>query len=164
MGKNWPSRVPLFCKCIFLSSANISVFIYFHPESVEAEEAWAEYKCRCISGRALFLVEANHSPSSLRAGWNPQRWLVSVLSRERRYESVISRWTSHSGNAPFIHHRSICRVAAASWPQTPPSYVDRGISSTWVSSDGLILMATDDQNEQRCHLKESAGSRCHPGK
>ena len=51
MEKNWPSRVALFCKCIFLSPAKISVFIHFHLQSIEP--AWGEYKCTLISERTL---------------------------------------------------------------------------------------------------------------
>ena len=51
MEKNWPSRVPLFCKCVFLSPAKISVFIHFHLQSIEP--AWGEYKRTLISERTL---------------------------------------------------------------------------------------------------------------
>ena len=51
MEKNWPSRVALFCKCVFLSPAKISVFIHFHLQSIEP--AWGEYRCTLISERTL---------------------------------------------------------------------------------------------------------------
>lgn len=138
MWKNWPSGVPLFCKCILLLSANISVFIYFHLESIETEAAWAEYKFQLISGGTLFIVEANYTPFSLRAGLNVQNLLVSVMYREQRYKSVISGLTPHAVNPLFMHCRNICGVAAVSWPWIHQSYTDIGISSTWVYSDGFI--------------------------
>ena len=136
MEKNWPSRVALFCKCVFLSSAKIFVFIHFHLQSIEP--AWAEYKCTLISERALrsyqerktrgFLWELDSISRNQWVLCHSENAGVGDCGSDLPLQNLHGLCLSHTTQEPplfmFVTDKS-AQMGAVCWPQFQAKVIEQ---------------------------------------